>query len=129
MYTPLKNFENYYEINNDLQIRRIGKRKSGKIKSAYMDSNGYLAMKLSIDKKRKPYLLHRLIANHFIPNPFNKPEVNHKNGIKTDYSLSNLEWCTRYENMIHAEKLGLVKNSGYYIENNLVLAIKNKIKF
>lgn len=46
--------------------------------------------------------LHRLIATHFIPNPENKKEVNHKNGLRHDFRISNLEWVTRQENQIHS---------------------------
>lgn len=76
---------------------------------------GYPAVELSKENKKKPYSVHRLLAIHFIPNPLNKPEVNHINGIKTDYRLENLEWCTRRENMHHADRTGLRNVSG---ENN-----------
>lgn len=71
--------------------------------------NGYFAVSgLKINGKRKHWLTHRLIATVFIPNPENKPVVNHKNGIKTDNRVENLEWCTYQENSIHAIKTGLV---------------------
>ena len=67
----------------------------------------YLTTDLSINGKQHRFYLHILIANAFIPNPNNLPEVNHKNGIKYDNSIENLEWVTRQENQQHAFQTGL----------------------
>jgi hypothetical protein len=58
---------------------------------------------------RRAFSIHRLLAEHFIPNPNNYPEVNHKNGIKIDNRLENLEWCTHSYNCKHAVDVGLHK--------------------
>lgn len=56
---------------------------------------------------RKWRYVHRLVATAFIPNPENKKEINHKNGVKKDNRVDNLEWCTRGENLTHAIRTGL----------------------
>lgn len=68
---------------------------------------GYMTVVFWLEGKTHLKLVHRLIAQAFIPNAQNKPEVNHKNGVKTQNCISNLEWVTRSENAIHAFDLGL----------------------
>ena len=68
---------------------------------------GYRRVVLMKDGKQIDSLVHRLIAQTFIPNPENKPEVNHKDGNKENNSVFNLEWCTQKENVQHAIKTGL----------------------
>lgn len=64
-------------------------------------AHGYMRVVLCKDKKYQHLFVHRLVAQAFIPNPENKPEVNHKNGIKTDNRVENLEWCSKSENEKH----------------------------
>lgn len=71
--------------------------------------NGYLSVHLCVEGKEKRYLVHRLVAEAFIPNPDNKPCINHINGDKTDNRIENLEWCTQSENVQHAIKNKLKK--------------------
>lgn len=99
---------NYGRIKN-LDYKRSHKEmlmSSGKIK------NGYLVIVLSKNATRKTFLLHRLVANAFIPNPQNLPQVNHIDGDKTNNCVANLEWVTRKENVKHSfEKLGRISST------------------
>lgn len=65
-------------------------------------ANGYHHVVLCNDGVQKKYLVHRLVASLFIPNPENKPCVNHKNGVRNDNRVENLEWVTYSENEIHS---------------------------
>lgn len=80
--------------------RKVNRRKCHK----------YPVAKLEINGKLQLYKLHRLIAKAFIPNPHNYIEVNHINGIKSDYRVENLEWCSPKMNMAHAVATGLLKH-------------------
>lgn len=71
-----------------------------------INKHGYLFVNLTKGNKCKSTLVHRLVASAFIPNPENKPYVNHKNFNRTDNNPSNLEWCTPKENTQHALTYG-----------------------
>lgn len=83
-----------------------------KIKSQYIGGTGYYMISISKNSKSKPFRVHRLKAITFIPNPKNKPCINHRDGNKLNNDLSNLEWCTHKENMSHAFRTGLANNTG-----------------
>ncbi len=70
-------------------------------------NNGYAYVMLKHNGKYKHYAIHRLVTEAFIPNPDNKPEVNHIDGDKSNNVVYNLEWCTGKENKIHAYNTGL----------------------
>ena len=95
-YQDLKGFENDYEIWSEAPYM-IKNKKNGKIIKEYVHNNGYVRCKLN----GKNYQKHRLIANQFIPNPDNLPQVNHIDGNKSNNIVTNLEWCTEKENQKH----------------------------
>lgn len=103
---------NYYQISNKGNIRHI-KSKRINILKPHKDKNGYLIISLYINKKFQTFKLHRLVAQAFIPNPDNLPQVNHKDGNKLNNCVNNLEWCTCRENINHAVKNGYYANRDY----------------
>lgn len=103
-------FPDYYATDSG----KIYSRKQGRFKQLKQQKNqsGYLTVLLRKQNKDYRILVHRLVAETFILNPENKPQVNHKNGIKTDNRVENLEFCTSSENMQHAcKKLGFKPNN------------------
>lgn len=73
--------------------------------------NGYLGYSIMIGGIKKMYTVHRLVAETFIPNPLNLPQVNHKDGNKKNNHVNNLEWVTASQNLQHAFKVGLCKGA------------------
>ena len=109
IFKDVKGYEGYYEVSNLGRVRSTS-YKGIKILKPSITKSGYLNVIFCINQKREHKLVHRLVAETFIPNPKNKPQVNHINGIKTDNRVENLEWCTASENGLHAYKNGLSKN-------------------
>lgn len=99
--------KNYYVSDEGL----IKNNSTGRILKLICKPNGYKKTNISIDGKLHTVFIHRLVAKLFIPNPNNLPQVNHKDGNKTNNNVNNLEWVTAQENMIHAHKIGLNKHN------------------
>ena len=108
-WRPIEGYEGLYEVSNTGQVRsfdryvkysngRIHLHK-GKVLSPSIRYDGYLVVLLSYNGKHKMFSVHRLVAEAFIPNPDNLPQVNHKDEDKTNNSVENLEWCDNKYNM------------------------------
>jgi hypothetical protein len=82
-----------------------------------ISDSGYPKVSLSKNSKGKDFYTHRLVAIAFLQNLENKPEVNHKNGIKTDNRVVNLEWNTKSENVRHSYENGLSKSGSDHIQS------------
>jgi hypothetical protein len=117
IWKPLDFTGNNYEVSSEGRVRSVFKiiiRKTGnkhtrksKVLRPSITKKGYHQVALSFNDKLVAIRVHRLVAHAFIPNPESKEHVNHKNGIKTDNSVENLEWATHKENVAHAIDNGL----------------------
>lgn len=101
----INNYDNY-EIDTN---GNIYSKSYGKYLKPYSNGRGYMMVRLVNNDGKKPFKIHRLIALQFIPNIDNKKFVNHKNGIKNDNRIENLEWVTHSENIKHAYLNNLIK--------------------
>lgn len=118
IWRSVKGYEGFYEISNKGRLKSLKRsfiipyskgvvNKGEKILYHQVCIKGYASCKLSLKGKSRRIKIHRLVAIAFIPNTYNKPQVNHINGIKTDNRVENLEWVTNSENQLHALKNGL----------------------
>lgn len=99
----------------DLDVHVSGKvynARNGRELKPCPDKSGYLRVYPKRNNKRCGLYIHRAVAMAFIPNPEGKPDVNHKDGDKTNNSAINLEWVTKSENTRHAYSTGLLKGTG-----------------
>ena len=111
IWIKVKNFEEFYEVSNYGNIKRLPKKIKGisnsfrilkeKILKPRYSGKQYLMVTLTKNNEQFNKKVHRLVAEHFIPNPENKPQVNHLDGNKENNQKENLEWVTNRENKNH----------------------------
>jgi len=103
IWKNIEGFNEHYQISNFGNIKscKFGKERI----MSQINNKGYKGILLC----KKYFQVHRLVALHFLINKENKPIINHKNGVKSDNNVDNLEWCTASENASHAYKIGLTK--------------------
>lgn len=99
---PVKGYEGIYQVSAEGYVSN-----SRGVMKTYTNNNGYTCLKLVKEGVRTSVLLHRVVAEHFLLNPDNKPEVNHEDGNKANCAASNLSWMTSAENKAHAKANGL----------------------
>lgn len=107
-WRPVVGFEGDYEVSDHGNLRSL---KYGKVRPlrTYLWGPGYLYCQLSKDGKSSPFSVHRLVALAFLGMPDgDRDEINHIDGDKLNNHVSNLEWCTRLQNMRHASAMGLL---------------------
>ena len=117
IWKDIEGYEGIYQVSNFGRAKSLGRvidTKNGRttVKGVIMSPCGkpYLFVYLNKNHKSKYHAVHRLVAQAFIPNLENKPQVNHIDGNKTNNAVSNLEWVTQSENMLHAYRIGLEKS-------------------
>ena len=111
IWKPIKDYEGLYEVSSYGNVRSLDREVyqsngtighyKGKLLKCEYDNRGYKLFRLSKNNKSKKIFAHRLVPQAFIPNPFNKPFVNHIDETHNNNKVENLEWCTYKENMNH----------------------------
>ena len=118
IWKDIKGYEGIYQVSSIGQVRSVVRQVSNghgmtehpeRLLKPNTLAKGYYQVTLYKDNKRKSFQVHRLVAQAFVDNPNNMPQVNHINGNKQDNTFSNLEWCDNSENQKHAWRIGLQK--------------------
>jgi len=110
IWKPVLNFEGLYLISNHGRVKSINfnNEKHSQLIKQSASKKGYLRVRINKENKRYTLNVHRMVATAFIPNPDNKPQINHSDGNKKNNHTTNIEWSTNQENQDHARKNGLI---------------------
>ena len=114
LWKDIEGYEGLYQVSNTGKVKRV-KHIDTKCRQGYRvfkermlkpisNERGYLYVKLSKNNKEKTFKIHRLVAQAFISNPNNYPQVNHKDEVKTNNNITNLEWCDNKYNCNYGTK-------------------------
>lgn len=131
-WKDIPNYDGYYQVSNYGNIKSLNRvimRKDNKpytqkekILKPAKNNKGYNICVLTKNMKSKTFSIHRLVAEAFIPNPKNLPQVNHKDGNKQNNRVDNLEWITNYDNIQHSIRTGIRKI------DKIIKAMNDKVK-
>lgn len=127
MWKDIEGYKGFYQINEEGVVRSLPRleyvestrtgghyrKRMGRIIAQSKNNAGYMQVHLHIDGGTKAFSVHRLVAISFIPNPYDKPEVNHIDEDKTNNKVSNLEWSTRVDNELHSSYRMRGSSNGY----------------
>lgn len=131
IWKDIKGYEGLYQISSYGNVRSLPRQKTkgGLLSKAKNGRNGYYFVNLYANGIGKRYFVHKLVAQAFIPNPKNKPQINHKNGNKLDNYATNLEWVTCKENIEHAyrHQLHKTKQVIQVKDNKIVKVYRNSL--
>lgn len=142
IWKDIKGYEGIYQVSNIGNVRSLDRMidyvstkgmkyklyRMSKIVLPQATNRKYLISQLSVNRKVKRPLVHRLVAEAFIENALNKPFVNHKDGNVINNSVENLEWMTAKENTIHAWETGLCKKrTGVYGKSKNVINLNTGV--
>lgn len=119
VWKPIANYEDSYQVSNFGRVKRLGRVEhlnhcdryySDLILKPSVHPAGYLQVELKVGQKSRYAGIHRLVAETFLPNPLNLPQINHIDGDKHNNTVDNLEWCSCQDNIRHAMASGLRKH-------------------
>lgn len=129
IWRDIEGYENLYQVSNLGRVKSLSRIKFNGV-GCYItkeiilkpckDKDGYLYVQLSKEKVSKPHKIHRLVAKAFIPNPNNLPQVNHKDEVKYNNRIENLEWCDAKYNINY----GTLKERFKFRKNKPIICVE-----